>query len=71
MGQILAERLTGRPTVTGATAVMRWGLDCEPLARAAYAYHTDLDVELTSFVAHPRHRHERRKPRTGWSALTG
>lgn len=53
MGQILAERLTGRTTVTGTTAVMRWGLDCEPLARAAYAYHTDLDVELTSFVAHP------------------
>jgi putative phage-type endonuclease len=53
LGQILAERLTGKPAVIPTTAPMRWGLDYEPLAKAAYAYRTDLDIEEAPFILHP------------------
>jgi putative phage-type endonuclease len=53
MGQILAERLTGEPLQTAASGPMRWGLETEPLAKAAYAYRMDVEVEAAGFVLHP------------------
>jgi hypothetical protein len=54
MGQILAERLTGKPIITPASAAMRWGLETEPLAKAAYAYRTDCEVGEAGFIPHPQ-----------------
>ncbi len=53
MGQILAERLTGQPISVPASGPMRWGLETEPLAKAAYAYRMDLEIEAAGFIIHP------------------
>lgn len=53
MGQLLAETLTGLPQDAFVTPAMRWGIECEDKARAAYEYWTDQDVASVGFVAHP------------------
>lgn len=52
---ILAERLTGRPSVRefGDTAAVDWGKQTEPFARAAYEENTGSKVELVGLVPHP------------------
>ena len=34
--ELVAERLTGKAAESFTNAAMKWGTDCEPLARAAY-----------------------------------
>ena len=47
------ERLTGVPAETYQSPAMAQGLEREPLARAAYAFLHDVEVELTDPVPHP------------------
>jgi putative phage-type endonuclease len=54
MRQLLAERLTGLPTVGFKSASMDRGNIAESGAREAYEYHTGLFVEQVAFVDHPR-----------------
>ena len=51
--QLLAERLTGIPTVVPETPAMRWGTEQEPLAKIAFTKITGLEVEDAPFVEHP------------------
>ena len=53
LDQLVTERLT-RDIQEGYTndAIQR-GVDLEPVARAAYCFHTGLDVSETGFVNHP------------------
>jgi putative phage-type endonuclease len=53
MAQLVAERLTGVPAESYTNAAMQHGIDTEPLARAAYEFHTDNTVEPAGFIDHP------------------
>ena len=53
MAALVAERLTGTSQDSYSNTAMQWGTDTEPLARAAYEFHTDTDVALIAFVDHP------------------
>lgn len=53
MAQLIAERLTGAKTESYSNAVMQWGTETEPQARAAYSFFTDSPVEEVGFVDHP------------------
>lgn len=52
--ELIAERLTGVPAASFTNAAMVWGSENEPLARSAYVFHTDIDVQEVAFVDHPR-----------------
>jgi len=52
--QLIAERLTGRPVESYSNAAMAWGTKQEPLARSAYSFWCDADVEQVGFIDHPR-----------------
>lgn len=56
MGQVIAERLTGRPADTYQSQAMAWGNDIEPMARAAYQFDRMIPVERVGFVLHPHIR---------------
>jgi hypothetical protein len=52
--ELVAERLTGVQYSSGyENAAMKWGRETEPLARVAYEFHTDNQVEKAGFVIHP------------------
>ena len=51
--ELVAEILTGKSTEFFVTADMRWGTDCEPLARAAYEAEMGVIIEETGLVDHP------------------
>ena len=51
--QLLAERLTGVPTVIPETPAMRWGTEQEPVAKIAFSEFTGLSVEEVGFIEHP------------------
>lgn len=51
--QLLAERLTGVPTVIPETPAMRWGTEQEPVAKIAFSEFTGLSVEDVGFIEHP------------------
>lgn len=51
--QLIAERLTGEPAESYQNAAMKWGIDTEPHARAAYEFVTDATVTQVGFVEHP------------------
>lgn len=53
MAELVAERLTGEPTVGFTNAAMQHGTETEPQARAQYMMRTGLDVQEVGFVAHP------------------
>ena len=53
MAELVAERLTGKPAERFTNDAMRWGTDNESAARDAYAFMTDVTVELAGFVPHP------------------
>lgn len=53
MAELIAERLTGVPADSFSNAAMKWGIETEPMARAAYQFYADADVTETGFVAHP------------------
>ena len=53
MAELVVERLTGLPTEGYTDAAMRWGIDQEPAARAAYSARTGELIEEVGFVPHP------------------
>lgn len=53
LGQLLAERLTGSPVSVPSTPAMRWGVESEPLAKAAYCFLSDREIAPAGFVQHP------------------
>ena len=53
MAQLVAERLSGKPTDSFTNAAMDWGTETEPQARAAYTMYTGNMVDQVGFVEHP------------------
>jgi putative phage-type endonuclease len=53
MGELVAERLTGRPTESFKSADMDWGHATEAEAREVYAFERDATLEAVAFVDHP------------------
>jgi len=51
--ELVAERLTGKVAEGFSNAAMKWGAECEPLARAAYEAEFGLLVEEVGMVQHP------------------
>lgn len=54
MAQLVAERLTGQPQESYSNAAMQWGIEQEPLARAAYEFRADATVTPAWFIDHPK-----------------
>lgn len=52
--ELVAERLTGKSADGFSSPSMKWGTECEPLARAAYEADTGLMVSEVGMVPHPR-----------------
>jgi len=53
MARLIAERLTGTPAESYQNKEMQWGSETEPLARDAYEFYADVDVEQVGFIVHP------------------
>lgn len=53
MAELLVERLTGEVAPSYTNDAMRWGLEKEPEARAAYEWHRDCEIKPIGFVHHP------------------
>jgi len=53
MAELIAERLTGQPYGGFSNDHMQRGKEIEPLARAAYEFAFDVEVELVGYVSHP------------------
>lgn len=51
--QLVAERLTGAVADSYMNEAMRWGVEKEPEAIAAYEFYRDLPVTRVGFVLHP------------------
>lgn len=51
--ELVAERLTGKAAEGFTNAAMKWGTECEPLARAAYEAEFGLLVTEVGMVLHP------------------
>ena len=51
--ELVAERLTGKVAEGFSNAAMKWGTDCEPLARAAYEAEFGLLVGEVGMIQHP------------------
>lgn len=51
--QLICERMTGKRTESYINAPMQHGIDCEPEARAAYAFQSGVTVEEVAFCLHP------------------
>ena len=51
--QLVAERLTGVPAESYSSPAMQWGVENEPLARAAYEVHGGVFTDEVGFVPHP------------------
>jgi len=51
--QLVAERLTGKKEESYSSEAMRWGVEQEPFARAAYEITTGSFVDQVAFVDHP------------------
>jgi putative phage-type endonuclease len=54
MGELIAERLTGRQNENFINAAMQWGKDNESKARAAYEFKFDKLVTEVGMIEHPR-----------------
>lgn len=53
MAELVSERLTGVSGERFINDAMRWGIETEALARAAYDFHTDTLTGEAAFVTHP------------------
>lgn len=51
--EIVCEILTGQPAQRYQNAAMAWGVECEPLALAAYQEYTGREVVAAGFCLHP------------------
>lgn len=54
MAELIAERLTGRPTEKYVNAAMEHGTRTEPEARNVYSFMQNVNVEQVGFIDHPR-----------------
>lgn len=54
MADLLAERLTGKPTEGYINAAMQRGTEKEPDARAAYEFRFNCDVAQVGLIRHPK-----------------
>lgn len=52
--ELVAQRLTGVCPDGFKSSAMQWGIDNEPLARMAYEFATDNEVQEVGFLDHPR-----------------
>lgn len=52
--ELVAERLTGVPAAQFMNDAMRWGVEYEAEARAAYEFLTDAEVAQVGFIEHPK-----------------
>lgn len=52
--ELVAERLTGKQQESFTNAAMKWGTECEPIARAAYEAEYGLLVTEVAMIQHPR-----------------
>jgi putative phage-type endonuclease len=53
LGELVAERLTGKPAAGYTNAAMAWGSEQEAAARRAYAFEEEVEVEEVGLVLHP------------------
>jgi len=53
MAELICERLTGQKTEHYTTEAMKWGIENEPFARAAYEAITGNTVQEVGFINHP------------------
>ena len=51
--ELVAERLTGVPGDQYVNAAMKWGIETEAEARAAYSFMRDAEVAEVGFIDHP------------------
>lgn len=51
--ELVAERLSGKVADSFTNSSMKWGTECEPLARAAYEAETGQLVMETGMISHP------------------
>lgn len=51
--ELVAERLTGKSAEGFTNSAMKWGTDCEPLARSAYEAETGMLVTEVAMITHP------------------
>ena len=51
--ELVCERLTGRACEHFVSSAMEWGVENEPLAKAAYEVRTGLDVDPAGIALHP------------------
>lgn len=51
--ELISEILTGHPYPRHVTQEMKWGIEQEPFARAAYELQRDVLVEICGFIPHP------------------
>lgn len=51
--QLVCERLTGKVDQGFTNEAMRWGIENEPFALAAYIAHTGVYVDEEGFISHP------------------
>jgi putative phage-type endonuclease len=54
MAELIAERLTGAPGDQYVNAAMKWGIETEAEARAAYSFMRDAEVIEAGFIEHPK-----------------
>jgi putative phage-type endonuclease len=53
MGELIAERLTGKPAEGFVSDAMKWGMEHEAAAREAYSLITGESVQQVGFIDHP------------------
>lgn len=51
--ELAVERISGLPKDGYVSGPMKWGIENEPFAKAAYSIATGLEVEEAGFIAHP------------------
>lgn len=53
MAELIAERLTGKPAERFQNEAMKWGVEKEAEANAAYVFFKDVQIESVGFIVHP------------------
>ncbi len=53
MAELIVERLTGVPAESYMNDAMRWGVEHEADAKAAYSFHTDSEIAEVGLIRHP------------------
>lgn len=53
LNDLIVERLSGIPVLTGTGAARRWGKELEPEAKSAYEFYRGATIEEVGFILHP------------------